>query len=323
MAFELMARHNGVWEWVAGGEPTPVPPTEFQYGIEKPVAVNAGVEPGVVLGDYDGPNNLTAANTHYEGAYFPAKPSLAAANLTFKNCEFAATPSMYAVGGGGVVQATNVNVWGAQFENCTIRPAGESDASVGIVGRNFEMYRCDISGVIDGVRVHDTTNPDADSNVKLHGLYIHDLAYWTPFAGHADNQTHNDGIQVEGGKSVDIFGCNIEARADATLGTGQNTQYPPYALACIMITPTVGKVDGLRLRDNWLDGGYAPVNMSEKGRGPILGLEITGNRFSGQKGLTQDILMPMSTRIANDNGAGWTGNIRLDTMGQPVYGYGG
>lgn len=318
---------NNSWEFVRdvdSSEPTPEP--EFIYKSTKPSNKNTGVSPNVTLGDFDGSSlNLTSANTTYDGARFSGLPGLAAPNLTFNDCLFQGVPGQLGMpNSGGSVKASNANVKNAVFNRCTFRPATGSNASIGLVGHDFTLDRCDISGVVDGVRIYNGADPNGPSGVEMHGTYIHDLSYYTPFSGHSDNQTHNDGVQIEGGTGTLLSGCYISARADAhpNFGAGPTaTQLPPYVLSALIITPNVGEVHNTRAEYNWFDGGYAPINLSEKGRGAY-NFELVGNRFSGQKGLTQDFLLTQAIRTASNGAVNWVGNIREDTGDDIVLGFG-
>lgn len=322
MGFQLVVRPTQEDEWVPvidNGGSSVIPPPAFQFGVDKPTAENSGVPDGLVLGDWDGGSNIPA-NTHLDGVRFPNIVSSVGENVTIEKSLFEGVPSQ--LGGpntGGVLRFTNANVRNNVLSQCTVRPATGSNASIGIVGHDFEAYRCDVSGVVDPFRIftNSTANPDGFVNVKLWGNFGHDLSYYTPFAGHEDNQTHNDGVQIEGGKGIDIFGNAFSARADPAAGFGQGpgaTQYPPYALSAIMVTPNVSKVDGLRIRMNWLDGGYYTLNIDQKALGPILELDLEGNRFSGQRGAA-DIGVTRATYDINVQN--WLNNIREDTQGQP------
>lgn len=301
------------WEYVTGSAGGGVPTSEFILGTTKPTAANTGPAPGTVFTNST-TTLISASNITIENTRFTEVVAFSGQNVVVKNCIFQGVPGQF--GGqntGGVVRCTNSNVVNIRFENCLIKPASESSSSIGIVGHDFTLYRCDVSNTVDCVRIYDSADPDGPSGVKLWGSYLHDMSYWTPFAGHADNQTHNDGVQIEGGTGTDIFGCNISARASTEMGNSTQTQYPPYVLSCIIVTPNVGVCNGLRIRSNWFDGGYAPLNIVQKDKGPIYNLEIKDNRFSGKKGLVQDFLTEAPIKAANNNGADWTNNIREDT----------
>lgn len=288
----------------------------FTLGVTKPSAANTGVPAGQTLTAYSGPINITGSNLVFKNMLFSNRVSVSGTNVKFENCRFEATNTSV------MFQSTNVAASGIVIERCTFRPSSAYDSVMAIQGHDFTAIRCDISGVIDGFRVHNTANPNAPSNAKIWGNYVHDFAWFTPYSGHADNETHNDGIQIEGGTGTDIWGNYIAAYGDPLYGNISASARKPYVLSCVIITPNVGVCHSTTIRANWFDGGYVPINISEKSRGPITGLEIDDNRFSGMKALPYDALVVTTTKNANNSTVNWTNNIREDT-GLPVVFSGG
>lgn len=301
---------SGILKWVRRPGQS-ITSDGFVFGVTKPSATNTGVPSGQSLTTYAGPANITTPNQVFKNLIFPNQVGVQASNITFQNCRFEAT------GVTNMLSCTNAGITGVVLERCTFRPSSAYDSIMAIQGHSYTAIRCDISGIIDGFRVHNTANPNAPTNVKIWGNYVHDFAWFSPYSGHADNETHNDGIQIEGGTGTEMWGNYIASYGDPVYGNIADNSRSPYTLSCIIITPNVGVCNNTVIRANWFDGGYVPVNITEKSRGPITGLDIDDNRFSGLKHGAQDVLVPLTTKNANDFAANWTNNIREDT-GLPV-----
>ena len=159
--------------------------------------------------------------------------------------------------------------------DCEIAPRRPSLGRDGIRGRAFDVFRCDIHNVVDGVGIFATTEQgtvDADVNVK--GNYIHNLAYTYPDTitpSHTDG-THNDCVQHQGGKNVHIKGNALHATttpADVTRGSGINPQDPwlvgqgmATGSALIIQDNTGQGVDNTTVAEqNYLYGGKAHLNV--------------------------------------------------------------
>lgn len=294
--------------WKARGRPSIVP-DGFVLATTRPDATNTGALAGTTFQTYSGPANITTDGATFRDTLFPNKVSIQAKNVTIEGCKGTAVID-------GLIHAGNSNVRNLLVRRTTLRPASGSTVSIGIVGHDFTIERCDISGTVDGIRVHNTSAPVGQSGVRIIGNYIHDLCYTTPYSGHSDNETHNDGIQIEGGNGVEVIGNRIAAYGDPVYGNIADNPRGPQVLSCIIVTPNVGDVHGLRIVGNWFEGAYVPINLSEKNRGPLLDLFVQGNRWDGNKRLTWDVLMHGTTKDAN-NMTLWTDNIRTDT-GNPV-----
>jgi len=289
------------------------PADGFRLGIDKPTEANSGVPAGTVLTDWDGSNVISQNNVTIKRRRFNFNVGVSGRNVTFEECEFATT-------GGNIVTLTNANTRNVVFKRCTVRTTQHADESIGIIGHDFITYRCKIIGTVDGIRIFNSANPGGKSNVRLQGDFIGDLTFTKPYAGHGDGETHNDGVQIEGGLDTVIIGCAFRALGHPTFSQWGDSTRAPYVLSCIIVTPNVGPVHGLKLYRNWFDGGYAALNISQKDWGPITDLGIVGNRWSGNRA-QYDALIQTTTQNANDK-TKWVNNIREDTGLAVVFGGG-
>jgi hypothetical protein len=142
----------------------------------------------------------------------------------------------------------------------------------GINGHDFTLLRCDISQVVDGAGLYNTFAPGTDLRVKIQSSYIHDLAYYSPDPNHSDNQTHNDGIQVQGGLGAVIQGNNIQS-----FRVGTTT----VVLSCMLFNDNVGRCGNHVIEDNWFGGGYVPINALDSSLGTSNLGRFWRNKFDG------------------------------------------
>lgn len=277
--------------------------------VTQPDETNTGMLPGTTLQTYTGPSAITTDGATFRDTLFTSKISVAAKNVTIEGCKTTAVID-------GMIQASNAAAKNLLIRRTTFRPAAASTNTIGIVGHDFTAERCDISGTVDGIRIHNTNVVDGPSGVTVRGCYIHHLCFTTPYAGHGDNETHNDCIQIEGGNDTLIEGNHLAAFGDPIYGNIADNPRGPQVLSGIIVTPNVGNVRRLMIAGNWFSGAYVPINIAEKGRGPLSDLMILDNRFAGDKRLSWDVLLEWTTKAAVDL-TKWTGNTRTDT-GQPV-----
>lgn len=277
--------------------------------VSKPDETNTGVPAGTTLTPYTGPSTITTDGATIREALFTSKLSIAAKNVTIEGCKSTAVID-------GMIQTSNINAKNVLIRRTTFRPSAASTNTIAIVGHDFTAERCDISGTVDGIRISNSNVADGPSGVTVRSCYIHHLCFTTPYSGHSDNETHNDGIQIEGGNDILIEGCHIAAFGDPVYGNIADNPRGPQVLSCIIVTPNVGNVRRLMIAGNWFSGAYVPVNIAEKGRGPLADMMMLDNRFAGDKRLSWDVLLEWTTKAAVDL-TKWTGNVRTDT-GQPV-----
>lgn len=160
-----------------------------------------------------------------------------------------------------------------RMEHSTVRVAPEDRTyfiTAGAQGRAISLYRCDISGVIDGF------DPSEIAGVRgfgeALGCYIHDLPHYDYDGGRHADGSHNDGIQAAGGLDhLWIIGCAIEAGyTGGVLLTNDRGANPAY---------TNG---GLIIEDNWFSVGDplagSLLNMTHTLDFP--GASIKRNRFN-------------------------------------------
>ncbi len=152
----------------------------------------------------------------------------------------------------------------AVVEDSTLIPRAASNLLDGVRGSNVTLRRVEIAetGRVTVYGSKARTDPYA-GNVAIEGSWIHDLRHYND-SSHADG-THNDGVQVIGGRNIRITGSRID-------GTIHN--------AGIMITNGRNNVANVAVTNSWLASGACTINVSDKSASAITGLSIVGNTFT-------------------------------------------
>ncbi len=303
-------------------------------GETKPSALNTGLN---VEGIQETALTVIAGNvTHatndvvFDRCRFTGKVSIAGKRITYRNCWFNGSHAA----GQALAQCSNPNCEEIVFENCLFRPssfatsATEALANV-VFGHDFRLLRCDLSGAVDCVGLYSGVNSSTPArNVEILGSFLHDMTYFSPDPGHADNQTHNDAVQVHFGvHHLRVFGTTIVASVDPAHGQaseppmtgsdgahlGGNKYYPGlYAMSGFMFSPrneTAGVVD-VEIDRCWLSGGLVHINWP---REDGIDVRITRNRWGDPTYHTTGSGDPMYVLMRAGQEATISGNTFEDT----------
>jgi len=185
-------------------------------GVDKPDATNTGVLPGISRATVNG-NVTLGAGGLLKDKNVHGRVITTGANWRIENCLIdggASTP-------GQLVECQVAATSGIIIDSeiCST-PANMHWNWNGPTGHNFQVIRCNIHHVTDGVGVFKTSANGGGSGVTYNSgvtvtqSWIHDLAWWSAATGgivHSDTTTHNDGIQIQGGTSTVITGNTIDA----------------------------------------------------------------------------------------------------------------
>lgn len=270
-------------------DPTPQPTGRdaLVYGTYRPDETTTGVLPGTVLTDYAATPQSTNTYT-FPGAttvtdkiiYGDVRPPTNGGIVILKNCLL--------VGGNHVPSSASavVDCKGARpgtgrmvLIDCTIKPRRPALNRDCIAGHKFNIYRSDLSHGVDGIGAFILSSNGTSTSVEAFGNYIHDLVYFYPdynngVSGatvHTDG-THNDGIQVQGGTNIDIFGNWIRSTSFLGAGSGTNPDKPWLLSGATKWINGAGVIiqkqsvtapldETVKLRKNWIEGGLSTVNM--------------------------------------------------------------
>ncbi len=245
---------------------TAVPAPSFVYGTTKPTSANTGA--GIIrarptaayTGDMTPNSSVTISDKVITGVLKPAS----GVTVTLSNCVIVLTGSYTSDTRALTADAGNIT---AEF--CDIHSTSYNTHVNGAGLNGLTLDRCEIYDVVDGI--------DLTGKSTIKGCYIHDLLRISPDSSHPDNVTHCDAIQIVDGDSIDIWGNNIISMASSH--SNASTSKHPQGLSCIMLTPNIGNITNLKIRDNWMDGGEISINGGGLDRAKGNTGAITGNRF--------------------------------------------
>lgn len=245
----------------------------FVIGVTKPDATNTGVPAGTSLAIHSGDYTANVAGAIVQNLRIEGRLTITAADVTVKNCEIVGAAALPTTGEYNLVQITNSAAINVTVEFCTINPRAVNESTNGIRMTSAILRRCKIANVVDHISL-----VGSDDGSIIEGNYCDQQAYLTPCSYQGDNQTHNDIIQFHnssgnsGGKNAIIRGNTFVAKygsggthspdgswdhKSGTTPSGSSNA----SCAVFMFSPfSSAKVLGVVIEDNWLDGGFIPVN---------------------------------------------------------------
>jgi hypothetical protein len=247
-----------------------------------PNADNTGVPAGKTLKVHNGDLTITTAGAVIDGLDIRGFVRVKAPDVTIKNSIVRGAPIS---GNMSLVQASST---GLIIQDSELNPTTRSPYINGIVGKSFTLRRVDIHHVVDSVHL-------TGGAVRVEASWLHDNLHYATDPNHS-NGTHDDSIQIQAGSGITIVGNTIEHANNAA----------------VMITQNIGKVANVTFANNRTGGGACTINVTESGKGAILGLAIRDNVFSRDTVHPNcAILAPTTTKIAT------SGNVYTD--GKAVY----
>ena len=235
----------------------------------KPGPNNTGVPAGTALTRHDGDLTITKDGTVIDALDVYGLINVRASNVTIRRTRVhgrdPGTTSMALIAAYG--DHHNLVV-----EDCTLDGDLRSLYLDGLKGRNFTARRLDISGVVDTIQTF-------GDNVTIVDSWLHDNNHFTEDPTHADNQSHDDNIQVQGGTNILI--------QHSTMDGAHN--------AAIMVTQGYSLTSNLRVIGNWIAGGACSMNVSESDKGAIHGILVQDNVFGAAQYSGCAVLAPVTS----------------------------
>lgn len=236
-----------------------------------------GVPAGTSLSVVNGDMTVTTDGTVINGVDLHGYLSIKADNVTVINS---------VIRGGATATSTKAVImawWGAKnltVTNSTLVAEHPSLHIDGLSGSGFTATNLDIHGVVDAVKV-------IGGNVTLRSSYLHDAIHSDNDPNQSDGQTHDDGIQIEGGSNILI---------DSNVITG-------FHNAAVMVTQNYAATHDVTLRGNNFSGGSCQVNVTSAGSGgggkAIYNFGIATNGFGpGNYGTTCPMRLPSSSKFS-------------------------
>jgi hypothetical protein len=256
----------------------------------KPGAGNTGVPSGTKLTVHNGDMTISKAGQVVSGMDIRGFVTVTAPNVTIKNSIIRGGK---ATSGKGLIMNYSASATNLVVQDSTLVAAYPSVWINGLAGGNFTARRLDISKSVDGAQLH-------KNNVRIEDSWIHDLTWFEHDPNHGGGESHNDGIQILAGSSITVDGNNISGADNAGM----------------QITQDVGPVKGLKIVNNWLDGGDCSIKLQHRDESTLGPVTITGNKFGGNTAIANcPILRTSSTSVNASNNTFSSGGaigIRVD-----------
>lgn len=293
-------------------------------GSYRPSATTSGVPAGLTLRRFPASGSadyvVTTPGTVLDRLDIHGRVIVKAADVTIQRCVIR---GVRATTSSACVVATAPSCVRLLVQDCELVPEYPTYWMDGIDGHDFTCRRCEIRDTVDYFGLWNTNAPGLPLRVVIEQNWGHNLVYFSPTPTHSDNQTHNDGIQFQGGTGAVVRGNSLEAYYGPN-GTAQPTNVGPTpvsyksTIACLMFNNNVGKTGSHIIEDNWLMGGYIPVNCGAA-TGANLG-RLWRNRFSGDSLLTSGIPQTILLRADQtcDTGSGTSNQNVYDKTGLAV-----
>jgi hypothetical protein len=189
----------------------------------------------------------------------------------------------------GLVVNTDPRATNFVLEDSELVPEFPSVHLNGVKGANYTLRRVEARGTVDIAEVY-------GDNVTITRSWLHSTDYYASDPNQRGGPSHNDGVQVQGGRNIRIVGNTITGASNAAL----------------MITQNVAPVTDLVFEGNWVDGGACSVNANAAPRSSMSGLRVNNNRFGrGTRIYDCSVLSSRTTQIEAE------GNV-WDADGSPV-----
>ena len=319
----------GAWRFDPGGGVVPVEQWSYKDGVFQ-VSGRTSFEPrsALVPGDYmpgpgttgiltekgsltvhDGNLTTTVPGQVIENLWIKGKLTRKHAGVVVRNCYIdGSTASESQTSYASVTAYDATGGEPMRMYDCTIR--GDVPfvwSGNGFQGADAELHRCDVAGGTDGLNFQ-------NGNVKAISTWVHDLAWYAEDFTHVDG-THNDGLQIHGGRDYQVLGCRFDIGYKGTSAILSTTQSG--------VGGTIGDVE---ISKSWFFSTWPSqanacaiaLNIIDDGTGQT-GWSVTDCVFSAPG--TWRINGPGSTRVGLCSAGTkalltWTGNV--DTNGVPV-----
>lgn len=262
---------NELGSWTMSGLDPLLPRDSLVYGTYKPGPKTTGFRGNL---SYVGDLVTTSHDQVIENLYITGRLVIKHHNVTVRNCYISGSSASAAIPSYASITAFSAQSPGANIYDTTIRgDIATKHSGNGVQGQDFNLYRCNISGSIDGVGAQ-------YSNVGIYGCWIHDLA-WYIDGWHDGTPSHNDNVQIHGGTNFTLVGNLIEAGYKGTAG--------------VIITQDVGATSNVLIDSNWIrsvwtetpgnlraDACAVGLNISNSGAttAAMTNVVVSNNRFS-------------------------------------------
>jgi hypothetical protein len=225
-------------------------------GTYDPSPQTTGVRAGSTLTKVTGDLVITAPG-RYENLDVHGFVDVRAADVEIRNSR---VRGGLATRSRGLINATNESVRNLVVEGVELVPQQPTLWLTGILGHDYTARCVDVYQTVDGFGVFNTHDPGGPTRVRIEQSYCHHLAYYSPDPGHADNRTHNDCVQIQGGSGAVVRFNTLHAYLSGKVGTLNYPVDHNQALSGVMLNANVGKTTDVVVSDNLINGGDIAIN---------------------------------------------------------------
>lgn len=163
------------------------------------------------------PAGFKGSDLRFHGIIVPAGP------VTLDQCVFKGPKTVPTTGDHALLRCYNKRTGQAVVTNSTFVPQTKGNSLNDVLGWQYELYHCDLSGGIDAAGIYVTSAAGSDSaKVIIEDSWLHDLSWTWPdkITHRADGSgTHSDVIQIQGGKDVTLRRLKLDAYVAVLPGT--------------------------------------------------------------------------------------------------------
>jgi hypothetical protein len=246
---------------------------------------------------YTGPSTINTANTTIADKIIDKVIDVRAAGFYSTNCTYIG-PSTVPTGQRFLISFDNAPTTGTRgiVEDCDFDPQVPALWVTGFAGHHFRARRLRMKNTVDFFSARWPATPDGITDFQIEHCYGSDHSYYSPDPTHADNKTHNDGVQVGGGDCTGSFikGCLFNGRRySATAGSGN--------------APDRGT--GTEDNGRYAQGDLVGIQYTTLGSGLGNNLDVLQNWFYGY-------MRAISATGTNDDVGRWWGNRIDDAQGE-------
>ncbi len=243
-----------------GGGSNKTFPTKTVTVLGKPGPNTTGVPSGVSLKRHNGDLTITQSGQVIDGMDIRGFVTIKAPDVVIKNSRIRGgqAPSTHRA----LVTVGSPN-YSVTIQDSELAPDTAHWNIDGVRGMNITAERINIHNVIDHFHIY-------GDNVTIRDSWLHDNAHFDedpnwPLPDGRYGPSHDDNIQIQGGRNIWIENNNI---------SGSHS-------AAIMVTQDRARVTNLTIQDNFLDDGGCVVNfkLHKDGRSAPAGVRIWDNTF--------------------------------------------
>lgn len=253
-------------------------------GTGKPGGDNTGVPSGTVLRRHDGDLVITKAGARYDALDVHGFVIVRADDVRITRSRIRGRTATTNIG-----LITNYLGKRLVVEDSDLVPDRPSVWIDGIKGSRYTARRVEVRGTNDAVKVH-------GDDVRVEGSWLHDTVHRSQDPNLGGAPSHNDGVQVLGGRNIRILGNTITGHDNAGL----------------QVTQDYSATTDLVFSGNWVDGGGCSVNLAAKPRSGMGGIAVDDNRFGRNTRIRDCAILGSTTTTFSAEGNVW------DDDGTPV-----